>query len=219
MLPLMLMLLLLCNTTIAVADTRKEFFERQKVEFQKFHDEVENLCIGLGEAWFSYAPLDRARFHPVHFSPSLQPDIVKRITAGLGSLRDPRIREALDGPFNDAVNERIEGLRSGRLNNINLVVAKGIGISITPSEHLSDDVVVWVARSFLERLLDVADGERPHDSIYILSADGSMRPLDEKSRPKWLESRNLRDYLWSGSGSDRVRLKKMVRCTYQSLPK
>ena len=217
--PSMLMLLLLCNTTIAVADTRKEFFERQKVEFRKFHDEVENLCIGLGEAWFSYAPLDRARFHPVHFSPSLPTDIVKRITAGLGSLQDPRVKEALDGPYNDAVNERIEGLRSGRLNNINLVVAKGIGISITPSEHLSEDVIVWLPRSFLERLADVTEGERPRDSIYIFSVDGSMRPLDEKSRPKWLESRNLRDYLFSGSGSDRVRLKKMVRCTYQSLPK
>jgi len=217
--PLVLMLLLLCNTTIAAADTRKEFFAREKVEWQKFQNEMENLCIGLGEAWFSYAPLDRARFHPVHFSPSLQPDIVKRITSGLGSLQDPRIKEALDGPFNDAVNERIEGLRSGRLNNINLVVAKGIGISITPAEHLSEDVIVWVARSFLARLLDVSGGERPRDTIYILSVDGSMRPLDKQSRPKWLESENLRDYLWSGSGSDRVRLKKMVRCTYRPLPK
>lgn len=210
--------LVLCTASLCLADTRKEQMERQHGEFMKYTENIENQCIGSGEAWFSYAPLDKTYFQPVRFPAALQPDLVKRVTTSM-SFKDPRVKEYLDGPFNDAVNARIDALRTGRYNNINLIVAKGIGVHITPAEDQSDDVIVWTLRGFLSALADVTTGQKPQNSIYRLTANGEVRPLDSKSRPAWMTSQSINDYLWSGGGADRARLKKMARCDYQSLPK
>jgi hypothetical protein len=212
-------LLVLSHAALIAAETRQELRERERLEWEKFRDQMENRCIGSGEAWFSYAPLDRTGYHPIHFSPDLRADLVKRITAVLPSLQDPKVREALDGALNDEVNQRLDGLRSGRLNNINLVVAKGIGVSITPMQHQSEDVLVWVPRSTMARLRDVVGGVAPTDTLFVLLASGSIRPVGDDEKPKWVTATNLREYLWSGAGGDRVRIKKMVRCSYQPLPK
>jgi hypothetical protein len=206
-------------TSIGGAETRKEIRERTIAEWTKFETEVENVCIDRGEAFFAYAPLDRSYFRPIHFSPTIATDFLKRVASGLTSLDDPRIKEALEGPFNTAVNDRIEGLRTGRFNIITVAVAKGIGFSITPLDHQSEDVLVWVSGSLSNRLLDVLGGGKPKDTIYLFASDGSMRPLDAVTRPKWLTTDNFYEVAWSKSGSDRLRLKKMVRCKYEPLPK
>ena len=216
---LIAVLLAFCVSGVSIAETRKEAMERQREEWTKFGNQIENECIGTGEAWFSYAPLDKSTFVPVRFSPDLQTDLVKRVANSLAPFKDPRIKDLLDGPWNDAVNARIDALRTGTYNNINLIVAKGIGLHITPAEDQSDDVIVWRLRGFLAALADVTEGNAPRNAVYRLAASGEIRPIDSKSKPAWMTSQSINDYLWSRSGSDRMRLKKMTRCNYESLPK
>ena len=211
----LLVLAVLLTQTFVLADTketRKERDARVTAEWEKFETHNENVCIGGGYIVLSYGIYDRKEARPVLFPASLPEDLLATLATRLGTNKDPELKEALAGPFNAALNERIESLRNGRYNQITVRVKKGFSFWITPSEHQADALLVWIPRGAFAALLDIAGGEKPTSPIYVLSPDGSLVPMNGKQRPKWLEGDNIYEASGGTLSRERKRAKLLTKC-------
>jgi hypothetical protein len=125
---------------------------------------------------------------------------------------DSGVGEALRGRFNEALNEKIEDLRSGRYNQITVRVKKGASFWLTPSEDQKEALLVWVPRVGGVEL--VFDGKvDPKIPVYVLSPEGALAPMDKTTRPSWLVGRsNIYEAGGGSLSSERKRARLLTRC-------
>jgi hypothetical protein len=211
----LVVLAVLMTQSLAFADakqTRKERYDRVASEWEKFETHNENVCIGEGYIVLSYGVYDRKEFRPVLFPASLPQDLLATLATRLGTFKDPELQEALAGPFNAALNEKIESLRNGRYNQITVRVKKGFGFWVTPSESEADALLVWIPLGAFSALRYIAGGEKPSSPVYVLSPDGSFMPMDGKQRPAWFQGNNIYEASGGNLSSERKRAKLLTKC-------
>jgi hypothetical protein len=206
------MLLMQSLAAAAGAETRREREARSAAEWEKFESRNENVCLGEGYLVFSYGFFDRKDYRPVLFPPSLPRDLMATLAASVDASKDPGVGEALRGRFNEALNEKIEDLRSGRYNQITVRVKKGASFWLTPSEDQKEALLVWVPR--VGGVDFVLDGKvDPKIPVYVLSPDGALAPMDKTTRPSWLVGpSNIYEAGGGSLSSERKRARLLTRC-------
>lgn len=191
---------------------RKERYARVDAEWEKFETRNERLCVGDGYIVLSYGVYDRADFHPVLFPSGFPDDLLATLASHLDATRDATVRDALAGAFNAALNEKIALLRDGHYNQITVRVRKGASFWVTPGEHHSESLLVWVPRIAGADFV-IAGKADPRIPIYVLSGRESFAPMEKATRPSWLTTAtNIYEASGGNLSSERKRAKLLVNC-------
>jgi hypothetical protein len=206
------MVLSIDSVAFADAQARKERYARVDAEWEKLETRNERICIGDGSIVLSYGVYDRTEFRPVLFSPGLADDLFATLASRIDASKDASVRDALAGPFNAALNEKLALLRDGHYNQITVHVKKGASFWITPGEHQSESVLVWVPRIAGADFV-VAGKVDPRIPIYVLAGPDSFAPMDKTTRPSWLTTAaNIYEASGGNLSAERKRAKLLVDC-------
>jgi hypothetical protein len=186
--------------------------QRERDEWQKYEEQATNVCFGPGRSLvLGYTPLDRRQFYPVVFSPDLQPDLLKRITA-VFHLKDDDAQNLLAADVNSALNQHIDELRNGTYNKIEIVLGRANALTVTPAESGGTDILIWIPEGAGWRTIDVLGGSKPRDTVYLLTGDGKFDFVKTRGGPSWLKSHDLFTQTGGKFVYDRRRAKKLVDC-------
>ncbi|HSP16354.1 MAG TPA: hypothetical protein VLV78_16525 [Thermoanaerobaculia bacterium] len=184
--------------------------DRAHAEWMKFEGRGTNVCFGTGGLYLSYTPLDRRQWYAVQFSPSLQPDLLKR-AAPTVHFKDESARQLVENEVNAALNQHIDELRNGTYNKIDVSLGKGNAFSITPANSETEPVLIWTFSGAGSRLVSVLSGMKPTDTVYVLQSDGKSGPIEKTNRPTWLESEDF--FTSTGTGSIRQEHRRAAHFT------